>query len=277
MSKHNDFLKNGDYLTNNFSDGDGGLLENLNELHSVNGENIQTQSLLEGINELQKSVDFTQFNYALLGAINVLGADFFFLGGWFDVKDEMKEYRSLSNYDDLWRVRYEQEYMQIDPVVHHAFNSTTPLIWSDALFKTEEQRNLRKECLLYNLGHGITFPVHKRNGSLVLLNLIIDKPISDKTDLACDILIGGTVLSTYCFEVFNHLIKKECDVKNIILKRREREVILLVSQGKSTKEIAKIIYLSEHGVNYHLRNIFSKLEVSCRYKAVNKAIMLGII
>ena len=52
------------------------------------------------------------------------------------------------------------------------------------------------------------------------------------------------------------------------LSPRELEVLNVLATGKSTKEIAKQLYLSEPTVKTHLANIYRKLEVNNRISAV---------
>jgi DNA-binding CsgD family transcriptional regulator len=52
---------------------------------------------------------------------------------------------------------------------------------------------------------------------------------------------------------------------------REREVLLLLTKGKSNKEIARDLSLSEATVKFHLKNVFGKLGVSRRAMAVSVA------
>ena len=51
------------------------------------------------------------------------------------------------------------------------------------------------------------------------------------------------------------------------LTAREQEVLGLVAAGKSNREIAAELVLSEHTVARHLQNIFAKLGVSSRTAA----------
>lgn len=55
---------------------------------------------------------------------------------------------------------------------------------------------------------------------------------------------------------------------NGLLSPREQEVLLLLKEGKSNKEIARDLGLSEATVKFHMKNIFSKLGVSSRSLAV---------
>jgi len=58
---------------------------------------------------------------------------------------------------------------------------------------------------------------------------------------------------------------------------REREVLQLVSQGATNKEIAASLHLSEHTVNFHMKNILSKLHLRNRAHAVAYAIRTGLV
>ncbi len=56
------------------------------------------------------------------------------------------------------------------------------------------------------------------------------------------------------------------------LSDREKEILSLLVEGLSKKQIADKIFLSHHTVDSHLRNIYAKLEVHSRSSAISKAI-----
>jgi two-component system NarL family response regulator len=58
---------------------------------------------------------------------------------------------------------------------------------------------------------------------------------------------------------------------------REREVLQHMFEGKSNKEIAAALSISEHTVNIHVKNILSKLGASGRTEAVTLALRKGIL
>jgi len=61
------------------------------------------------------------------------------------------------------------------------------------------------------------------------------------------------------------------------LTAREQEVLRLLARGLRNKEIAARLYVSERTVNFHLANIYQKLNVSGRTEALSKALEQGLI
>ena len=51
------------------------------------------------------------------------------------------------------------------------------------------------------------------------------------------------------------------------LTRREREILALVSEGHSNRELAQMMWVTEQTVKFHLSNIYRKLDVSNRTEA----------
>ncbi len=79
-----------------------------------------------------------------------------------------------------------------------------------------------------------------------------------------------------------YLIKKTPDERNNLeslsvcynLTNREVEIIKLIAQGLSNKEIADTLFLSVHTVRTHVDNIFNKLNVSSRTSILYKTGMI---
>ena len=61
------------------------------------------------------------------------------------------------------------------------------------------------------------------------------------------------------------------------LTTRELEVLRLLARGLRNKEIAARLFVSERTVNFHLANIYQKLNVSGRTEALSKALEQGLI
>ncbi len=62
-----------------------------------------------------------------------------------------------------------------------------------------------------------------------------------------------------------------------MLSPREVEVLSLVVQGRTSKEVADSLFLSKRTVDFHLTSIYGKLQVSNRLQAFREATRLGLI
>lgn len=61
------------------------------------------------------------------------------------------------------------------------------------------------------------------------------------------------------------------------LSEREREVLQLIAGGATNREIAGQLFISENTVNYHVKNILSKLHIRNRAQAVAYALQSGLV
>jgi DNA-binding NarL/FixJ family response regulator len=61
------------------------------------------------------------------------------------------------------------------------------------------------------------------------------------------------------------------------LTAREREVLQLVAQGATNREVAAALYLSQHTVNFHMKNTLRKLHLKNRVQAVAYAVRAGLV
>lgn len=67
------------------------------------------------------------------------------------------------------------------------------------------------------------------------------------------------------------------DADQGLLTIREKEILGLVAQGLSNREIAEKLFVSRYTVESHIKHIYRKLSVTKRTKAVSAARSLGIL
>lgn len=61
-----------------------------------------------------------------------------------------------------------------------------------------------------------------------------------------------------------------------LLTEREKEVLQLIVEGETTIQIAEQLYLSEHTINSHRKNIAFKLDTKNLAELITKAVKLGL-
>lgn len=98
-----------------------------------------------------------------------------------------------------------------------------------------------------------------------------------------DVLDGGAAVSPAMggklFSAFRDILRHAGATasRRPELTGRELEVLSLVGAGKTSKEIAEDLYISENTVRNHVRNILDKLGLKSRFEAVNWAYREGLI
>jgi DNA-binding NarL/FixJ family response regulator len=61
------------------------------------------------------------------------------------------------------------------------------------------------------------------------------------------------------------------------LSKRERQVLKYLANGQSNKEIARILYISEHTAKAHVKSIMTKLNADSRTEVIAIAIKRGLL
>ncbi len=84
---------------------------------------------------------------------------------------------------------------------------------------------------------------------------------------------GGTLLQP----VIVAQLMSQLDETMEHLTSREKEVLRHVGQGRTNKEIANLLVISERTVKFHISSILSKLAASNRTEAVSIAIQRGLL
>ncbi|TKH91616.1 response regulator transcription factor [Bacillus cereus] len=79
-------------------------------------------------------------------------------------------------------------------------------------------------------------------------------------------------------EMISNITNKDGEIMNqVSLNEDEKQILIEVGKGRTNKELAEILNLSQRSVEYKLTDIFHKLRVSSRMEAVQKAKELWLI
>ncbi len=63
----------------------------------------------------------------------------------------------------------------------------------------------------------------------------------------------------------------------VILTDRQIEILSLLLEGKSSKEVARSLYVSKRTIDFHLGKIYQKLNAANRVQAIRRATQLGLV
>ncbi|HEX9762667.1 MAG TPA: response regulator transcription factor [Acidimicrobiia bacterium] len=98
-----------------------------------------------------------------------------------------------------------------------------------------------------------------------------------------DVLAGGAAVSPAMggklFAALRDMLRHHgtTSTRTPELTGREIEILSMVGEGMTSKEIGNKLYISENTVRNHVRNILDKLGMSSRFEAVNWAYREGLI
>ena len=65
--------------------------------------------------------------------------------------------------------------------------------------------------------------------------------------------------------------------RRVILTKREIEILALLGEGHSSKNIGDLLFISKRTVDFHLDNAYEKLGVKNRMQAILRARTLGLL
>ncbi len=110
-----------------------------------------------------------------------------------------------------------------------------------------------------------------------------DTPLPRLVAAMHDVIEGGAAISPAMggklFAALRDLLRHhgEAVARSPELTGRELEILGHVGAGKTSKEIAEELYISENTVRNHVRNVLDKLGLKSRFEAVNWAQREGLI
>jgi len=94
--------------------------------------------------------------------------------------------------------------------------------------------------------------------------------------VAKDQVVLSPAITDIVIEDFIHLSKQETSSVFSILSTRERQVLQLITEGKATKEIAKVLCLSIKTIESHRKQIMDKLNIHNVAELTKYAIRQGL-
>ncbi|MDH4228387.1 MAG: helix-turn-helix transcriptional regulator [Nitrospirota bacterium] len=121
-----------------------------------------------------------------------------------------------------------------------------------------------QQLLTGDADHGCAYAIHEDHGTHYGLRAQLMTPVAADAQILVLVLIETVAL------------EREIDLDNLRrrygVSRREQDVLRLLYYGKGNREIAELLFISEHTVKDHLKTIMHKMGASSRSEVLYKLV-----
>ena len=234
--------------------------------------------VLQDLPSLLSASTIEQVNQRCRQLISLIGLDLFLIGMELS-SCKASTPRIETNYPSAWMERYQNHgWMRHDPVVAHCRRSDLPMVWRRSNFSSVRAQQLFEEASVYGISAGVATCIHRAGQlSAMMMTVACDERDASRADRWLQQIVPVVhLMCAYVYEAITHL-GEDSPNPTINLTRREHECLHWVAAGKTSWETSRILACSESTVNFHIRNVIDKLEVSNRHQAVARSISLGLV
>lgn len=176
-----------------------------------------------------------------------------------------------------------KKYIVSDPTIRYLGHAQTGFRWRDtiAAFRVSPQRKRMERMMIDARNHGLRdgyiFPVHGRRG--LLGNLSLGGRVVDLQPVEMGLFDG---IAKKLFWKLLNLSQPDKAAEftadaTIPLTRREMEALSYLADGMTSNEIARVLSISNHTVDWYMNGIQEKLNARNRHHAVALSFRLGLI
>jgi DNA-binding CsgD family transcriptional regulator len=162
-----------------------------------------------------------------------------------------------------------------DPVMQRVKSFSRPVLWSQSTYVDADAADLWDVQAPFGYKTGVCVALHLRDGKHVVVGIEREHPLPKSDVKLVRLLADVQLLAVHAQDAALRLLDTIVDIPR--LTARELVVLRWLLAGKTNSVIAQIVGLSENTVEFHIKNLFRKLDCPNRHAAVIKARQLGIV
>ena len=162
---------------------------------------------------------------------------------------------------------------KIDPIVKENFLNFSLQYWADTYKKYETPKDFVMTAEDFDLKRGYSYGIKNYRGTEGSLFSFSGNSL--KPDLRTEIILSRAI--PHLHQSLKCVLSNDNKKDIVHLTAKEKEILKWLKQGKDAWDISKILAVSLDTVEYHIENIFQKLDVVNRHQAVAVAGERGII
>lgn len=232
---------------------------------------------LQRYEQVSQAADLTSFRQGLIDFAHDM--DFGLIAGVLAIERRgprgQPEYFAIGNTPtEFLAAAHDPGNSKRDPVLTHVMRNAAPLIYDQKLYVDADAGDLWEMQAPFGYRTGIAVSVHMPGYRRFLLGVDRDAALPSDPIKLSRMLADLQLLAVHAQDAAARLLGPTNLPR---LHPRQLEVLKLTMEGKSAWVVGSLLGISEHTVNYHLKQIFKVLDVSTKSQAVLKAMELGLL
>ena len=172
----------------------------------------------------------------------------------------------------------DEEDAKRDPVLKRLKRLSVPFVYDQSTYVSDGAADLWERQAEFGYRTGISVALHLPGHKHFLLGVDRAETLPEDDEKLTRMLADIQLLAVHAQDAAVRLLTPAAPESEIpTLTPRELEVLRWTMEGKSAWEVGQILSVSEHTVNFHMRNILRKLDSTSKHQAVLKAIALEML
>lgn len=164
----------------------------------------------------------------------------------------------------------------IDAIVKGCLNTSTPIISGNFDIHASGSSNKFYQHTSSNK-LTISYPVHFPQSKFAIFYMSSSSPRKELSQKVESTLAIGNMFAHSAGMAIVNLLEADLEDTPPYLSKREKECLLLASDGNSSHEISNKVGLSAHTINFYLKKARNKLHSKNIQGAISKAMLMGEI
>ena len=163
-----------------------------------------------------------------------------------------------------------------DPVLKHMSHSSMPLAWNQSTYTDAGLGHVWERSSKFGMKSGICLTIHGPHLEVLYIGFVHPQQklsVAQSADIVGTLYLSGAAV----LEQSRNFLDNNAELYTRALTAREVEILKWCHAGKTSWEIGKILSISETTVNFHIRNLVLKLDVTSKQQAVIRALRYRLI
>ena len=154
-----------------------------------------------------------------------------------------------------------------DPVLQKLKQQSTPFIYDQHFYVRSNAGDLWERQAQYGYKTGLAVALHLAQSQHFLLGFDREKPLPQDDEALTRMLADLQLLAVHAQDAALRILGVQASGEVPHLTPREREILRWSMEGKTAWAVGQILNISEHTVNFHVRNAMKKLNAPTKAQA----------